>query len=265
TLGAFTKYPCAVNITPRDKARKSQKKYGFYQSERDAFDAVAQALGLQKITDYAWCRHPLAYLVEAADDICYSIIDLEDGCRLGLVNFDETIDFLAGILQSDFKPEKLKQISGQNEKIGVLRALTINKLVDQCTTVFLDHEASILEGRFDQALTDLCTSKNVLEQITKTSVQKIYRARHVVEIEASGHEVLPGLLHEFIRAGELVFRNKTGEKNSIPRKYKNIAMLLPIETRQTIEETNSLYNMLRLVLDFTSGLTDKHALSLYRK
>src|SRR5690606_38779045 len=76
TLGAFTKYPCAVNITPRVKARKSQKKYGFYQSEKEAFDLVAQTLGLQKITDYAWCRHPLAYLVEAADDICYSIIDL---------------------------------------------------------------------------------------------------------------------------------------------------------------------------------------------
>lgn len=265
TLGAFTKYPCAVNISPRDKSRKSQKKYGFFQTEKDAFMITADALGLQKITDHAWCRHPLAFLVEAADDICYSIIDLEDGCRLGLVNFRDTVALLAAILKDDFKPEKLDQIPGQNEKIGVLRALAINKLVDQCTQVFIDNETRILDGIFDHSLTDLCNSKDVLEEISKTSVEKIYRARHVVEIEASGHEVLPGLLHEFVRAGEYIYRNKENAKSSIPRKYKNIAMLFPPEIRAAITATETLYEMLRFTLDFVSGLTDKHAVSLYRK
>ncbi|HYF70392.1 MAG TPA: dNTP triphosphohydrolase [Ohtaekwangia sp.] len=265
TLGAFTKYPCAIDINPRDKSRKSQKKYGFYQSEKKSFQQIAEALSLHKITTQAWCRHPLAFLVEAADDICYSIIDLEDGCRLGLITFNDTVDLLSHILKDDFKPEKLREMRGQNEKIGVLRALTINKLVDECTKVFLEHESKILAGSFDQALTDLCDSKDVLSQISKTSVELIYRARHVVEIEASGHEVLPGLLHEFIQAGELLIQTRNAVKQTVPRKYQNIALLFPIETRIAIEKAGATYEMLRLVLDFISGLTDKHALSLYRK
>jgi dGTPase len=264
TLGAFTKYPCAVDISPRDRSRKSQKKYGFFQTERESFTQLAIDLGLRKITDNAWSRHPLAFLVEAADDICYSIIDLEDGCRLGLVSVEETIELLRGILQDDFRPEKLEQIASTNEKIGVLRALAINKLVDQCTDVFLDTEQKILEGTFDQALTDLCPSRDVLKAITSTSVRKIYQARHVVEIEASGHEVLPGILNEFVCAGEFLYRSRSG-KNPIPRKYKNITLLFPADILQKINATEDLYGMLRLVLDFVSGLTDKHALSLFRK
>jgi dGTPase len=219
---------------------------------------------LRKITDNAWSRHPLAFLVEAADDICYSIIDLEDGCRLGLVSVEETIELLRGIVQDDFRPEKLEQIASTNEKIGVLRALAINKLVDQCTEVFLDAEQKILEGTFDQALTDLCPSRDVLKAISSTSVRKIYQARHVVEIEASGHEVLPGILNEFVCAGEFLYRSRVG-KNPIPRKYKNITLLFPADILQKINATEDLYGMLRLVLDFVSGLTDKHALSLFRK
>ncbi len=264
TLGAFTKYPCAVVIEPRDKSRKSQKKFGFYQTEQAAFNQLAESLGLKKITDHAWCRHPLTFLVEAADDICYSIIDLEDGCRLGLVTFQETVDMLREIIKDDFRPEKLDQIGGINEKVGVLRAVAINKLVDQCTEVFLDNETKIMDGNFDQALTDLCASNEILNVISKTSVQKIYRARHVIEIEASGHEVLPGILNEFVRAGELLFRSQS-EKIDIPRKYKNIILLFPPETQQQIQKSATLYEMLRCVLDFASGLTDKHALSLFRK
>jgi dGTPase len=198
----------------------------------------------------AWVRHPLTFLVEAADDICYSIIDLEDGCRMGLVPYRDTVELLANILKDNFKPEKLDKISGQNERIGVLRAMTINKLVEECTEVFLAHEQEIMDGTFDKALADHCSSKDALEEISSISVDKIYRARHVVEIEASGHEVLPG---EHIM------------KKSSSRKYKNLALLLPVEMRTEIEKQLSTYEMLRIVLDFVSGLTDRHALSLYRR
>ncbi len=260
TLGAFTKYPCPALFPTRDKSKKSQKKYGYFQSEYEIFEEAASQLGLIKTSAHGWCRHPLTFLVEAADDICYSIIDLEDGCRLGLVSFNETVELLANILKEDFKPEKLDKISGSNEKIGVLRALTIKKLVDECTSVFLDNEQQILEGIFDKALADQCSFKNALEEICKISVEKIYRARHVVEIEASGHEVLPGLLEEFTQAGTHLLHHLKS------RKYQNLVLLLPEEIRASIlQKKDSTYNMLRCIVDFVSGLTDRHALSLYRK
>lgn len=264
TLGAFTKYPCASVLQKRDPQRKSQKKYGFYQTEKEAFREIASHLSLVPAGEQCWHRHPLALLVEAADDICYNVIDLEDACRLGLVSFRETVELLAGILRDDYKPGKLDRINDQNEKVAVLRALVINKLVEQCTEVFVDHEKDILTGQFDSALADHCASKDVLNLISGTSIEKIYRARHVIEIEASGHEVLPALLHEFVVTGQFLFHaGKT--TSAIPRKYQNASLLLPSETRFQIKQSESFYQVLRVILDFVSGLTDRHAVSLFRK
>jgi dGTPase len=262
TLGAFTKYPCSSSVV-REKRRKSQKKFGFFQTEKNSFGIIADHLHLIPMKQDCWSRHPLAFLVEAADDICYSIIDLEDGCRLGLVTFDETLSFLAAILGNEFKKEKLDRVPTQNEKLGVLRAMAIGKLVEQCAEIFLDQERQILDGTFDFALTDHCLSRNILEKIGETSVEKIYRSKQVVEIEASGHEVLPGLLQEFIKAGQYLFESK--DQKTIPRKYQNIALLFPPEFRSLIIQSSSFYDVLRLILDLVSGLTDKHALSMYRK
>jgi dGTPase len=185
---------------------------------------------------------------------------LEDGCRLGLVSVDETVSLMASILGDQFNAEKLKKHIGLNEKLGVLRALVIGKLVEECTHVFLDQEQAILNGTFDQALTDVCPSKIALENISRISVEKIYRARHVVEIEAAGHEVLPGLLGEFIQAGfHLVSKSPS-------RKYANLALLLPEDVRWAIEQqSDNNYKVLRQLVDFVSGLTDRYALSMYRK
>ncbi len=260
TLGAFTKYPCPSKMEGRDKKRKSQKKFGFFQSEQELFREVASHLDLHTAGENVWSRHPLAFLVEAADDICYNIIDLEDGCRLGLVSFKDTVELLAGILKESFDANKLEQIPSQDEKIGVLRALAIGRLIDECATVFLENESGILENKFDLALADHCPSSGALSEITKISIDKIYRARHVVEIESAGFEVLPGLLEEFSLAGK--FRLE----RSLPKKYENLYRLLPIETKTGIESApESHYNMLRNIIDFVSGMTDRHAISLYRK
>ncbi|MFY8037256.1 MAG: deoxyguanosinetriphosphate triphosphohydrolase [Cyclobacteriaceae bacterium] len=260
TLGAFTKYPCPAYFPARDKKRKSQKKFGFFQTEEESFKNVATLLGLIPQKETSWCRHPLAFLVEAADDICYSIIDLEDGCRMELVSVEETVSLMASILGDQFNAEKLKKHVGLNEKLGVLRALAIGKLVEECTTVFLDQEQAILNGTFDQALTDVCPSKSALEKISQISIEKIYRARHVVEIEAAGHEVLPGLLSEFLQAGFHLVTKSTS------RKYANLALLFPHDVRWAIEQNQqSDYAVARQVIDFVSGLTDRHALSMYRK
>lgn len=260
TLGAFTKYPCPAEFPDRDKSKKSQNKFSFFQSEASAFQAVAEHVGLVQIGEQAWCRHPLAFLVEAADDICYSIIDLEDGCRLGLVSFTDTVEMMATIVGNQFDPDKLSRHISLNEKLGVLRAMAIGKLVDGCTAIFLDEENNILNGKFDRALTDASVHHHALSKISKTSIEKIYRARHVVEIEATGHEVLPGLIHEFCRAGfHLAQKDRS-------RKYSNLALLLPEEVRWHIgHQPDNVYAVLRQVVDFVSGLTDRHAISLYKK
>jgi dGTPase len=260
TLGAFTKYPCPSSFIGRDKSRKSQRKFGFFQTEQSLFDETATHLGLIKHNENSWCRHPLAFLVEAADDICYNIIDLEDGCRLGLISLEETIELLADILGKDFNPEKAARIKSADEKIGVLRAMAIGKLITDVVDVFLQHEEDILNGKFDQALTDLGSYKNQLKQIIDISIEKIYRARHVVEIESAGFEVLPGLLNEFTKAAEQAV------KNNQAKKYTNLMRLLPPETLPVIQSNpDNTYLHLREVIDFVSGLTDRYALSLYRK
>lgn len=260
TLGAFTKYPCAAFFPERDKSKKSQKKFGFFQTEQTLFADTAKRLGLTQNAGKSWARHPLAFLVEAADDICYNIIDLEDGCRLGLVSVNDTIELLAGILREDYNPAKAAQIKSVDEKIGVLRALAIGKLINDVVDVFLQHETEILAGQFDKALTDLGSYKNELKRIIDISIEKIYRARHVVEIESAGFEVLPGLLEEFILAAEhLIKKNQA-------RKYSNLGRLLPVETISVIQDNpDNTYLHFREVIDFVSGMTDRHALSLYRK
>ncbi len=261
SLGAFTKYPCPAHFPARNKAKRSQKKFGFFQSEKNVFTAVASELQLIETSDRSWNRHPLAFLVEAADDICYSIIDLEDGCSLGLVQFPEAEQLFEGVLsRNKAKLGKLSHLQTIPEKIGFLRALAIGDLMEECSDIFLAHENEILNGKFDQALADVCNSKNALKEIINVSVKKIYQARSVVEIEASGHEVLPGLLEEFVKAGESVM---TGKSN---RKYSNLQKLIPHDIALGIQAAGQdHYIMLRLIIDFISGLTDKHALSLFRK
>jgi len=257
TLGAFTKYPRHAAYDKRDPKRKSQKKFGYFQSEKKEFTEVAEKLGLVKFDEGAWSRHPLAFLVEAADDICYSIIDLEDACRLGIVSLNEIIDLLSPILGNKLNKQKLMEMRGLNSRLGLLRALTIGELIDACIEVFVDNEKSILDASFDKALTDICRFKEPLNDIARLSIDKIYRTHSVVEIEAAGHEILPALVTDFIKAAENI--------SSGSRKYQNMSLLFPEEIRIAISESTDTYTTLRNVIDFISGLTDRHALSLYRK
>jgi len=261
TLGAFTKYPCPSLFPQRDKSKRSQKKFGFFQTEATIFNEVAGQLELLKVSDDVFGRHPISFLVEAADDICYSIIDLEDGCSLGLVRYEEAKTLFENVItKNKSKLGKLQHINSKQEKIGYLRALAIGDLMDECCSLFLDSEKEILSGKFDQALADHCPSREAVRQIIQISIEKIYRARQVVEIEAAGHEVLPGLLEEFLLAGQhLAQKGKS-------RKYSNLSLLLPEDTQWSIQqEPSNTYNVVRNIVDFVSGLTDKHAISLFRK
>jgi dGTPase len=260
TLGAFTKYPCPAFFPARDKSKRSQKKFGFFQSEKIIFNEVAQALTLPKVTEDVYERHPLAYLVEAADDICYSIIDLEDGCSLGLISYEDAKALLERILtKNKSKLGKLEQLHSRQEKIGFLRALAIGDLMDECSVLFLDSEKEILEGQFNKALADVCPSRKALKDIIDVSIEKIYRSRNVVEIEASGHQILPGLMEEFLTAGLNLYEGKKS------RKYENLALLFPEDIHLNIKQAADYYSAARYVVDFVSGLTDRYAISLYKK
>ena len=257
--GAFMKYPCPA-LHEQVAGRKSQKKYGYFESEASQFNVLAAELGLLPLAEGSHIRHPLAFLVEAADDICYSIIDLEDGCRLGLVTLEEVIELVAPILGDSLDRERLRSIPSLNEQLGVLRAMTINELTRAGSEVFLDHEQEILNGVFDQALTDTCMHRAALSTIAGVSLQRIYRARHVTEIEAAGFEILPGLLELFCDAAEGIMTGGASKHHQL------IWRLLPAETTTAIAACgNDTYAMLRLVIDHVSGLTDRHALGLFRK
>ena len=265
SLAAFTKYPRGSSINSQDAKRKSQKKYGFFQSEQALFSEIAKATGLNSLSasEAIWCRHPLAFLVEAADDICYHLIDLEDGCRLGLVSEETTIDLMSQIVGAQFKPKKLANVQGKENRIGLLRAMSIGNLIKQSAQVFLENEKDILSGGFDRGLTDLIESKIILKEIIALSVEKIYRAPVVVETEAAGFEVLAGLLEVFNRAAS----RSIFERELFGKRDRTIMRLLPevLQSKLQPDMIEDAYTMLRITTDFVSGLTDRHAISLYRK
>jgi dGTPase len=262
TLAAFTKYPCAAHLSQRNKALASQKKYGFYQSEQALFTRIAEATGLPlhaKAGGPAWSRHPLAFLVEAADDICYHLIDLEDGCRMGLLTYADALALLEPLLQEQFMPEKLLKIKSQNERMAVLRAVAIGRLIDQSVALFLDCEEGLLRGDFERALTDEIPAAAALKEIKKVSIERIYRSQPVLETEIAGFEVLGGLLEAFLQAGY----SKFFDPSAHTARHRSTWLLLPEDFRPTAPE--SAYSLAREVLDYVSGLTDSHAVALYRR
>ncbi len=262
TLGAFTKYPRESLIDHPDTKRKSQKKYGFLQGNKEVFEELANITGLKDMGDAnnaVWCRHPLAFLVEAADDICYNIIDLEDGTNLGLVSLQETESLLIEIIGAAFKSEKYQSIDSLKEKVSVLRAMAIQRLIQECVDVFIEKEREILAGIFDKALTDNIPSTPVLEKIQSISFFKIYKSKPVIEREIAGFEVLNGLLETFVPA---VLESHSEGKTSWF--HSSLIKLLPVDYQTMLEKASGLYEALLVLLDFISGLTDSHALSLYR-
>lgn len=260
TLAAVTKYPkeSFINTKSKSLSNKAYRKYGFFQAEKDLFKEVADATGLKCIkgrkTNW-WCRHPLAFLVEAADDICYRVMDLEDGFRLGLVTFKETEDLLIPLINK----QALKGYREKDKKdqVGYLRAVAISELVNELAKVFLDEEKNILNGKFEDDLISKIKKAKELRKIKDISIEKIYKSRSVVEREVAGYEVLGGLLDTFINAFNEAYEDKISAKN------RAVFALLP--KRITDEIPNDLYLRLLRTIDFVSGMTDSFAVSLFRK
>ncbi len=256
TLATFTKYPRPSDAVVKGSKNASEKKYGFFQAEQAHFNKIAQELGMLPKVNNAYHRHPLAFLVEAADDICYRIIDFEDGCRLGLIPFEQAKELLRPLLNEEPGKVHSTVFHDWREQLGLWRAVIINNLVYECAQIFLDNESEILSGQFDQSLINLVQNKAALDQIKKVSIDKIYRNRPVLEIEAAGFEVLGGLLEAFLNAA-------FHDQDSRHRKYLDLVPDQFLGPQRQLPQDD--YERILNITDFISGLTDSTAISLYRR
>lgn len=258
TLASILKYPCASFET--NKKIFHRKKYGYFLSDKETFEAIVQEFGLYD-KDGMNYRHPFVYLVEAADDICYRIIDMEDAHRIGILS-RETIESVFLALLAELGDNQLRtkevlaKILDDNEAISFLRAKCINILVNKAAEVFFLHSEKILSGQFNSTLMDeLDKTCPLLLQINTISIEKIYNHHSVIEVELAGYNVMSEILSVFIFAVLAEHRTSLQKKclQLIPSQYN-----LALDDKSPYEKTMG-------VLDFVSGMTDGFATELYRK
>ncbi|WP_158961554.1 dGTP triphosphohydrolase [Myroides fluvii] len=256
TLGAFMKYP--KESLPKKPTRDiSDKKYGFFQGDKEAFIDVASELGMIMKDDRvetAFYRHPLAYLVEAADDICYTITDFEDGINLGWIPEEHALEFLIMIVQNSINTQKYSQLNSKEDRVSYLRALAIGSLIDDVTRLFIENEEKILAGDYPFALTEKCSYIAQMKDILAVSINNVYQSKEVIEKEIIGYQVIETLLERFITATNNRYYGEDNQYDGL------ILTLLP---ERYLLETDSLYERLMSICHFVSMLTDGKALELY--
>lgn len=258
TLGAFTKYP-KESLPKKPTQNISDKKYGFFQSERTFFLEVADELGLIRNgnkEDLAFFRHPLAFLVEAADDICYTIIDFEDGINLGLISEDYALEYLINLVRENINTKKYHALENTKERVSYLRALAIGNLIQEAANVFIENESEILEGKFHRSLLEKSRYEAQLNDIIQLSVEKIYQSKEVVEKEIAGYQVISDLLFTFINA---INHKHEGCMSSFD---KLIVLLLPNEFKNIPRD---LYGRIIHICSLVATFSDSYAILLHRK
>jgi dGTPase len=256
-LGAFMKYP-KESLPKKPTSKICDKKYGFFQSDATFFKEIATELGLisnKSGNDIGFERHPLAYLVEAADDICYTIIDFEDGINLGLVSEDYALEYLIKLVKNTIDTNKYQTLTTKEDRISYLRALAIGNLINDAVKVFIENEEAILKGEFPFALMDKSQYKAQIDDIIKLSVKNIYQSHEVIEKELSGYQIINNLLDKFITAFNNNYEGKATNYDKL---------LLKILPEKHHLEKDSLYERLLHICHFVSMLTDGKAL-IYSK
>lgn len=259
-LGTFTKYPRASEVDEGLRQGISGKKFGFMQSERELFEELARELGLirKASNGFAWHRHPLAFLVEAADDICYHVMDIEDGYKAGCVSFDE-IQELHRPWLSDEHQKRGEEIADKGRRVEFFRAITINGIIREIIKVFDDHYQGLLNGTFDEELSAKIGRSEEFKAFKQLAARKVYSAKPVVEIEACGFEVIRGLLDAFMVAIDTKALGRTTGKV----RSRTLLALMP----QLPEDLTKLshYEQVLLATDFVAGMTDSFAVQLYQR
>ncbi len=254
TLASIVKYPF-------ESVQATKQKFGFFQSDKKSYLKIAETLEIARKEDGSFCRHPLVYLVEAADDICYQIMDLEDAFKLGILGYDQIKKLFLDFYDNEVEnatlqriKDTLQKVTDRNEQISYLRAGVIGKLIYESIRIFEENEAAIMSGEFKGSLIDQLSTvpAAAMKSVQHISVHEIYAHRSVVEIEIAGYKIIGTLLEEFVEA-------IMNPKDKYSRK---ILSLLPDQYKSSEETT---YHKIQSVVDFVAGMTDVFALDLYRK
>ncbi|RRD92820.1 deoxyguanosinetriphosphate triphosphohydrolase [Bacteroides heparinolyticus] len=253
TLASIVKYPFSSSLAGK------KPKFGFFTTEEEGFRRIAEELGMKKLSDapLRYARHPLVYLVEAADDICYQMMDIEDAHKLKILTSQETQELLLAYFTDERKEHMLKTleiVSDVNEQIAYLRSSVIGLLISECTEAFLNNEAKILEGEFEGSLIRHISEQPAAayKHCADISMRKIYRSRDVLDIELAGFRIISTLLELMIDAVRS------------PEKAYSQLLINRVSGQYNIKAP-ALYEKIQAVLDYISGMTDVYALDLYRK
>lgn len=244
TLATFTKYPRASDVAvATGDTDAGARKFGFFQAEAELFRSVAESVGLIAVAPNRWLRHPLAYLVEAADDICYRIVDLEDGYKLGRVSYGEAADLLIRVIGD--RPARFAEIGEDSEKIGYLRAKAIGHLIEAVIGRFLDQEPALMEGRARIPMLELVDEAAALNDIARLTRKRVFETKERTQNEIAAGKVIQTLVSSFSEA-EVAAEGRAPS----PR---NAALLRLIPGR---DGKAPRYERLLVVTDFISGMTD---------
>ena len=256
-LASIVKYPFASSLAG------NHGKFGFFASEAESYRKIADELGISCKSapgePLKYARHPLVYMVEAADDICYEIMDIEDSHKLKILSYAETEHLLLSFFDEDIQ-QKIRQriideeLTDENEKVVYMRASVIGKLENECVAAFLAHEEEILAGTFEGSLIDHISErqKKAYQECEKISYSKIYQSKPVLDIELSGYQIMATLMEVFIEAAVS------------PSRFYSKQLLRRVSSQYDIENEN-LEERIMAVLDYISGMTDIYALDIYQK
>lgn len=255
TLASIVKYPFSSQLAGE------KQKFGFFLSEQKDYERIANELGIIRISKddepIRYARHPLVFLVEAADDICYQMMDIEDAHKLKILTTQETKELYSCF----FTKERLKRIhkicqivTDTNEQIAYLRSSAIGVLTKACVEAFVNHEEEILNGTFQGTLIKNISApiREAYEKCSQTSFAKIYCAKDVLDIELAGYQVITTLVDLMIEAVRF------------PHKAYSLLLINRV-SHQYDMQAPTLYGKIQAVLDYISGMTDIYALDLYRK
>jgi dGTPase len=254
TLGAYMKYPKA-SLPHKPTQHVADKKFGFYQAQATDFNMLAQDLGLTSKAG-TYYRHPLAYLVEAADDICYTIIDFEDGINLGWISESYALEYLINLVKDSIDKKTYASLKHTPQRMSYLRALAINSLIKDAVAIFLKNEEAILSGSFPHALLDKSKYAAQIDDIISLSVEKVYHSPEVLQKEIVGYKVITTLLDAFTTAAVHEFKGQADAYDQL------ILRLVPNGTPFI---SYTLYDTLLNATCYVASLSDGKAMELSKK
>jgi dGTPase len=257
SLASIVKYPFASSLAG------SHGKFGFFSTEEDCYRMIATDLNILQLSrpgePLRYARHPLVYLTEAADDICYEIMDIEDSHKLKLLSYQETADLLLGFFDEQTRQNILQRleeenVTDNNEKVVYMRACAVGKLESECVKTFVDNEERILHGTFEGSLIDNIApqQRDAYRHCAKTSVRKIYHSKPVLDVELSGYKIMETLMASLVAAAVN------------PEKFHSQQLINRFSSQYDIQ-SDCLETRLMAVIDYISGMTDIYALDIYQK